>query len=225
MPHLEVLVEDRSGLAVVRALFEPLLASRPVDWTLTLRPHRGIGRLPRDWRSRPAPLASGLLDLLPAKLRAYAGLDDPAFALLVVLDADEESPEARHEELALLGRVLARELPFAAGVAVEEMEAWILGDRAACLAAWPEIDRAVLGRYEQDSICGTWEHLARALLGRGAERLIRAGYPAVGAMKAEWAAAVAPHLEPSRNRSPSFRRSYRAVAKLLERVEAQQGAG
>jgi iron-sulfur cluster repair protein YtfE (RIC family) len=60
------------------------------------------------------------------------------------------------------------------------MEAWMLGDEKAVLAAYPDANRAILRSYDQDSICGTWEVLARAIHGAKAEQIIRLGYPAVG---------------------------------------------
>ncbi|MDI9469306.1 MAG: hypothetical protein QM296_03775 [Bacillota bacterium] len=221
MPHLEVLIEDRSGAQLLEGLLGPVITARPRPWTMALRPHRGIGRLPRDWRQKPAPLAAGLLDLLPAKLRVYErqAQKQPDFLLLIVLDADREPPEERLRELQSLITYSTRRLGSVIAIAVEEMEAWILGDREALLSAWPHADRSLLAAYEQDSICGTWELLARAILGRQAERLIQIGYPAVGTMKGEWAAAVAPYLRPERNRSPSFRRFYRLLLKRMEELE------
>ncbi len=222
MPHLEILIEDRSGARLLEGLLQPLVSKRPLPWTMAMRPHRGIGRLPRDWRLRPAPFASGLLDLLPAKLRVYErqAARKPDFILVIVLDADREPPDERLHELLTLVRHSTECLTAVIAIAVEEMEAWILGDPEAVLAAWPHADRRLLAGYEQDSICGTWELLARVILGCTAERLIRVGYPAVGAMKGEWAETVAPHLDPARNRSPSFRRFHRVLLERMGELEA-----
>ena len=43
--------------------------------------------------------------------------------------------------------------------AIEESEAWLLGDREALIAAYPDINLEILDTYVQDSQCGTWELL------------------------------------------------------------------
>jgi hypothetical protein len=153
-------------------------------------------------------MSAGLLDLLPAKLRAYASVLDPASSVVVVLmDSDEEDPVALRKRIETLCLRSAPSVSCLVSLSVEEMEAWLLGDREAVLEAFPEADRDALAAYRQDSVCGTWEWLARVLLDdEEALRLIRAGYPEVGQRKHEWADAISPHLAPNRNRSPSFRR-------------------
>lgn len=224
--RLEALVEDRSGGMILAGLMEKVLGPRNARgagplWDLRIRSHRGLGALPEDLAARPEPGSAQLLGLLPAKLRAYRALRGPEAAdvLLLVCDADNRDSRRFFNALRFAARSLAPELPLIIGLAVEEMEAWLLGDRAALRAAYPDLDEAALAEYEQDSICGTWEHLARAILGVRAEELIAAGYPAVGAYKAEWAAQIAPFLEPERNVSPSFRRFYKALSFVLDAPE------
>lgn len=89
-------------------------------------------------------------------------------------------------------------------IAIEEGEAWLLGDRDAVKAACPNVKEAVLNGYVQDSICGTWEILADAVHPGGSVPLKRAGYPTAGRVKCEWARKITPHMDMGRNRSPSF---------------------
>ncbi|MDD2212974.1 MAG: DUF4276 family protein [Oscillospiraceae bacterium] len=220
--HIEVLVEDRSGGQIVSGLLRPALARRQAGWTYSIRRHRGVGHLPRDWQAKPGKLAAGLLQLLPAELKAYRrDLGQSELALvLVVLDADDHDSQDLFRTLKTLNHVVAPELPVVIGIAVEELEAWLLADRSALLRAYPEIDTAILDQYEQDSVCGTWEVLARAILGPAAEQLIKLGYPAVGQQKSEWAAQIAPGLEPQRINSPSFKRFYQYLTFCLDQFEA-----
>ncbi|NJP40749.1 DUF4276 family protein [Oscillospiraceae bacterium HV4-5-C5C] len=220
--HIEVLVEDRSGGQIVSGLLQPALARRQAGWTYSIRRHRGVGHLPKDWQARPGKLAAGLLQLLPAELKAYRrDLDHSDLALvLVVLDADNHDSQELFNTLKTLNRVVAPELPLVIGIAVEELEAWLLADRRALLEAYPDIDTTILDQYEQDSVCGTWEVLARAILGSRAEQLIKLGYPAVGQQKSEWAARIAPALDPQRVKSPSFRRFYQYLTSCLDQIEA-----
>ena len=50
-------------------------------------------------------------------------------------------------------------------MAIEEGEAWLLGDIPAIQSVYPNAKNAVLNGYENDSICGTWEKLADAVTG------------------------------------------------------------
>ena len=65
--------------------------------------------------------------------------------------------------------------------------------------------------------------LCHALLKEQAPRLIEIGYPAVGQYKYEWAGKIAPHLDLSRNRSPSFKRFHSYLERGLEIYEKYSG--
>ena len=101
-------------------------------------------------------------------------------------------------------------------IAIEEIEAWLLGDTEAVKAAYPRAKGPVLNRYEPDSICGTWEVLADAVYPGGAARLKKLGYPEVGRIKCEWAERITPHIELDRNRSKSFQVFRDGVLRLAE---------
>lgn len=218
--HLEVLIEDRSGAAVMQVLLHTILAGRPAAYTYAIRPHRGKGSYPQNPDRRPARFASGLMDLLPAKARAYAKSFYPEELLLIVLlDSDEEAPDTVQARIQSILTRYADSLPTVIGLCVEEMESWLLGDENAVLAAYPDANRRLLRSYEQDSICGTWEVLARAILGAKAEQVIRLGYPVVGQYKQDWAKRIAPHLDPDHNQSPSFARFRHRLEKALDRDE------
>jgi hypothetical protein len=139
------------------------------------------------------------------------------------MDSDAHPPEELFDKLMGICRREGRELPIILGLATEELEAWLLGDRRAILTAYPEADCTLLDAYEQDSVCGTWELLCHALLKEQAPRLIEIGYPAVGQYKYEWAGKIAPHLDLSRNRSPSFKRFHSYLERGLEIYEKYSG--
>ena len=79
-------------------------------------------------------------------------------------------------------------------IAIEEMEAWYLGDRNALIKAYPRGKTVVLDRYVQDSICGTWEIFADAIYPGGSKKLKDEGWPAPGRAKCEWATKIARHM-------------------------------
>jgi hypothetical protein len=88
-------------------------------------------------------------------------------------------------------------------LAVEEIEAFYLGDLRALERAFPEADMRRARAYVPDSICGTWE-----LFGK----IVRDG----GGNKVAWAEAMGPRLttQAERSRSPSFRLVFRRYAAL-----------
>ena len=89
-------------------------------------------------------------------------------------------------------------------VAVEEGEAWLLGDISALKAAYPRAKEDVLHGYQNDAICGTWELLADAVFTKGAGALEKRGSQAVGREKSAWAEKIAPHMNVDANASPQF---------------------
>lgn len=223
--RLEVLVEDRSGALIAGALIRQLLAEHCAQggapWLPVLRPHRGLGAIPRRIEARPDSQRSSLLGLLPAKFRAYQSLEGPERPDLLVLvcDSDERDSRDFFYQLLHVCQKLSWDLPYVIGLAVEELEAWLLADLEAIRKAYPEADFDALKSYEQDSVCGTWEQLARVLMGARAEELIALGYPAVGMYKSEWAERISPQLDHRRNISPSFWRFARALDRQLWRLE------
>jgi hypothetical protein len=144
-----------------------------------------------------------LLDQLPRLLRGYAktpGID----AVAVVLDADKRNCRDFLQELGDVARKCSSESKILFRIAIEEMEAWYLGDREALFAAYPRAKKTVLEAYQQDSVCGTWELLANALHPGGATAIKKAGWPLPGQLKNEWADKIGPHMIVERNISPSF---------------------
>ncbi len=219
--RIDALVEDKSGSVLIYHVLKAILKEVNLDCPLGVYPHRGIGHLPSaaELLTPPKPNEMGLLSQLPAKLRAYNkvyGNRPGELLLILVMDADNREPGALFEHLQ---QVILRSSPAVAtvvGVAIEELEAWLLGDPEALLKAYPEADRERLAAYQQDSVCGTWECLAEVLLGDRACDLVELGYPAVGRYKFRWAAAIAPGMQPAANQSPSFKRFYRRVRAYLK---------
>ena len=89
-------------------------------------------------------------------------------------------------------------------IAIEEGEAWLLGDIAAIKKAYPNAIDRILNSYQNDSICGTWELLADAITSGGSSGLINDGWRAVGREKSVWAESISPYLNINNNKSPSF---------------------
>lgn len=202
--HLEVLIEDESAASALGILFDRHL---PSDKTYRLIPFNGIEDLRRK---------------LPGQLRAYRRWIPEIYRLVVVIDRDDDDCQARKREL--------EDMAYAAGlstksarrgaevfqvvnrIAVEELEAWFFGDNEALSAAYPGVPTALHQRRafrSPDAIQGgTAERLHRVLQEAGY-------YQGVAKLpKREVARAVARHMIPERNASPSFRTFWDAVVSL-----------
>lgn len=214
--HIEILTEDRSGAVVVDRLVRKLLDTEGIESTVAVRPHRGCGSLPKDWDTRPVKFASSLLDLLPAKCRAYNKVyGNTDTILVVIMDSDRNDPDELRKELYTVCKKYARDVRSVIGLCTEEVEAWLLGDVKAIMQAYPRCDLKAYQDYIQDSICGTWEMLCRVTFPANYEDLIDIGYPAIGHYKARWAEAISPYMDPDENVSPSFQTFKNALLTAL----------
>lgn len=201
--HIEILVEDSSGEALLKILLPQILGTQGDPHSWRLHSYKGIGRIPKGLMTRADPAKRILLDQLPRVLRGYGktpGID----AVVIVLDTDKRNCVAFLDELKAVTDACEPTLDILFRLAIEEIEAWYLGDKAALLEAYPKAKSEVLGRYIQDSACGTWELLADAVHAGGSTAIKKAGWPLPGQLKHEWAKKIGPFMDPDRNISPSF---------------------
>ena len=135
-------------------------------------------------------------------------------AVVIVCDLDDKCLRTfRQALLAILNRCNPRpETRFC--IAIEEGEAWLLGDIPAIRKAYPGVDVNLLNRYENDSICGTWEFLADAVYVGGSSALRNKGWQAVGKEKSAWSRRIAAQMDVNENESPSFRYFQEKLRKL-----------
>jgi hypothetical protein len=216
--HLEVLVEDASGGIATGILLEKILGPNRDPHSWRIHSYKGVGKLPTDLHKVPDVRKRILLENLPRLLtgfgKAYRSVPD--FAVVVVVDSDRKDCRAFKGELT---QVLQRCTPAPKTlfrIAIEEIEAWLLGDRDAVEAAYPHANKSALSRYDQDSVCGTWEVLADAVFPGGSASLRQKGFPIVGQAKCDWAQQITPQVDISRNRSKSFQVFRDGVLKLRD---------
>jgi hypothetical protein len=214
--HFEVLVEDQSGKRMLDHLVPKIVEAGD---TFRVHAYKGIGRVPKGLKPGSDPKKRILLDQLPKLLAGYGkafsgyGAHYEA-AVILVCDLDSRNKAAFERELHAVA-AKARPTPaYAICLAIEEGEAWFLGDKAAIRSAYPHARETVLNAYVNDSICGTWEVLADALFPGGSNALSARGWMAVGAEKSQWAEAISPLMVPSVNQSPSFQEFVKAVGKF-----------
>lgn len=213
--HIEILVEDSSGKKLLEILLPKVLGGNGSVHTWRLHSYKGIGKIPGRLSSNGDPSKRILLEQLPRILRGY-GKSSGVDAVMVVLDSDgrncKEFLRELHKMLAACGKVPVTLFRLA----IEEMEAWYLGDRKALLTAYPRVRNDVLTRYKQDSVCNTWELLADAIYPGGAKVIRDKGWPLPGQMKHQWAEQIGPWLDVDRNVSPSFKKLRDGLRRLID---------
>jgi hypothetical protein len=203
--HFEVLVEDQSGAVTVDIILRKILGPNNQTYTYKIHPYKGIGRLPANLIGQTDPEKRILLDRLPKILRGYANsLQHIDAAVLVVVDLDRRDCLQFKQELVNLSGQCCPQLSVLFRIAIEEIEAWLLGDQVALKKAYPRAKDSFLNTYVQDSICGTWEKMADVIYQGGSTKLKKLGYPLIGEIKSEWAKNISPLIDISHNRSKSF---------------------
>ena len=204
--HFEILVEDQSGKRMLDILIPKIIGDQH---TFRVIDYRGIGRIPRNLTSGTDARKRLLLSQLPKLLRGYGNTfanypaNYPA-AVILVCDLDDKCLKAFREELFTVLDTCDPKPKTRFCIAIEEGEAWLLGDIPAIKVAYPNARNNVLNGYENDSICGTWELLADAVFRGGTNRLKKEGWRSVGKEKSAWAEHIAPHMNVETNKSPSF---------------------
>ena len=201
--HIELLVEDSSGEKLLEAVLPKLLGEQGNPHSWRVHAYKGIGRIPKNLNAGADPAKRILLDQLPRLLQGYGrtpGID----AVVVVLDTDKRNCMDFLAELKTLAASCNPAPKTVFRLAIEEVEAWYLGDRLALKQAYPHIKVAVLKNYVQDSICDTWELLADAIYPGGSTVIKKKGWPLPGQVKHEWASKIGPLLKLDENASSSF---------------------
>jgi hypothetical protein len=198
---IHALVEGPSEDALFLSWMPRLLKGH----TVQIHPHQGKGKLPSNLSKKPDPKLRGLLDQLPAKLAAFeksSNRDEEA--VLIVVDADNDDPEKLAVKLSAVAKQVAPNVQVVVNIAVEETEAFYLGDLRALGIAYPDADMETAREYVPDSICGTWELFGRIIGDDGGN-------------KVDWAEAMGPRLTTNgaRSRSPSFKALCTALSNLV----------
>ena len=204
--HIEILIEDISGKKALDKLIPKVLGDQH---TFRVISYKGLGRIPKNMRDARDPGKRILLTNLPKLLKGYGHTHAGYYAsyktaVVVVCDLDDKDRNVFLRELNAILSACHPKPNARFCLAIEEGEAWLLGDTTAITAAYPGADKETLRSYVNDSICGTWEVLADAVYAGGAKELSKKGWQAVGTEKSRWAEDISPHMDVENNESASF---------------------
>ena len=214
--HFEFLIEDQSGAKAMEILIPKLLGNK-ASYRI-IKGYKGLGRLPKDLKPMSGASKRILLDQLPRLLRGYGKIPNSGY-MIIICDLDDKIEKQFLSELNKLLNGCNPKPNARFCLAIEEFEAWYLGDMAAVRKAYPKAKDAILNRYKNDEICGTWELLADAVCKGGNKALKKDGWQAIGKQKSVWAKEISPHMNVDSNLSPSFnnmRLQLRSITKKAE---------
>jgi len=135
--HFEILVEDDSGKEMLNVLL-PKILPKDRDATFRVISYKGIGSIPKGLKTSQEASKRTLLNQLPRLLQGYGKTfksNRSLYAVIVVCDLDDRDFRSFLNELnAVLDN--CTEVPLVSFcLAIEEGEAWLLGDIQAVLSA------------------------------------------------------------------------------------------
>ncbi|MDR3172863.1 MAG: DUF4276 family protein [Treponema sp.] len=215
--HFEILVEDVSGKELLEIIVPQIIDVE--SHTYNIIAYKGCGRIPPNLKTVQDPSKRILLEQLPRLLGGYGRTyNKPGYnaVVIVVVDGDNRNCKEFKQELNnVLDSCKQRPNAFFR-IAVEEIEAWLLGDRQALCRAYPRYNEQLYAAYKQDSIIGTWEKLADIILPGGSMGLKKAAYFEIGRQKSEWAKNIGKNMNIRNNASPRFNCFRRKLEELSE---------
>ncbi|MCR4823352.1 MAG: DUF4276 family protein [Treponema sp.] len=203
--HFEILVEDISGEKMLEILVPKILNTG--NNTFKIHHYNGIGSIPKGMKTVQDSSKRALLNQLPKLLAGYGRTfqeNRNFYTVIVICDLDNRDKDKFLEEL---NKILENTNPAPQAsfcLAVEEGEAWLLGDWSAIKKAYPKAKENIFSSYKNDSICGTWEKLADIVYPGGHELLLKKGAQSPGYEKTQWAQNITPYMDVNKNKSPSF---------------------
>lgn len=205
--YFQFLIEDKSGQILVEKIMNKLCGDNGKN-VFDCKYFHGIGGFTSKntvKETKTGKLLNDLSTYLRGFDKSLRGMGSEA-AIFIVLDNDTRDTEVFRSELAEVAKKNNINIDHVFCIAIEEMEAWLLGDSEAIKKAYPEAKMSVVKNYEQDSICGTWELLAETVYKGGLRKLKEecTTYIEIGGKKCEWAEKIGQFMDVDSNISPSF---------------------
>ena len=214
--HFEILIEDKSGEQALTHLLPKIIP----HISYRMHSYKGIGGVPTGLKTHKNAKSAQLLNDLPRILRGYGKTycGNAQCAVIIVCDLDDKNEEEFRRQLTEIHNNCTPKPCAYFLFAIEEMEAWLLGDKEAVKTAYKNYNKAALNDYSYDSICGTWEVLADTVHPGGSKALSAQPFHIVGTEKFKWADKIAPLIDVENNQSPSFQK-FRDTLRALENGE------
>lgn len=214
--HFQFLIEDYSGAVLINKVMSKF--GNRYNFTYDCKAFKGIGGF-RSGHNVKDVKTNKLLSDLPIYLKGFdKSLKNIDACLFIVLDNDTRDTAEFKAELLKLADKLEINVDNVFCIAVEEMEAWLLGDERALFLAYPFAKEGKYKEYVQDSICGTWEILADVVYEGGIKKFKKdcPTYREIGKYKAEWAEKIGDFFDIANNKSPSFQYFINELQSRLE---------
>lgn len=217
--HIQFMIEDRSSAVLIDLLMEKLQGKFPA-FTWNIKSFRGIGGFTKKNTIKETKTGKLLNDLATYLSAFDKQLQGVAAAIFIIVDNDTRETADFRRELEQVAHNKHVSIDHVFCIAVEEVEAWLLGDRDAVEQAYPSAKASILNTYIQDSICGTWELLADAVYQGGSRKLKKdcPTYMEIGERKAAWAKNIGTYMQLNKNKSPSFQYFMGELTKRLRSV-------
>lgn len=214
--HFHFLAEDRSGAVLIEQVMQKVTALHP-EVTYYCKGYHGMGGFTKRNTVKETKDGKLLNDLATVLRGLNKSLQSIPATIVVVMDNDTRDTTDFISQLQAVAAQNRITVDHVFCIAVEEMEAWLLGDRQALLTAYPDARIPLLNTYVQDSICGTWELLANAVYPGGLSKFKKdcPSYMEAGQYKSEWARKIGQHMDLASNLSPSFQNFMNEILKRL----------
>ncbi len=203
--YYQFLTEDQSGASLIEIIMAKVKQAYYPDISYNIVAFRGLGGFTKKNTVKETKTGK-LLNDLATYLRGFnKALSSFPSAIVVVLDNDDNDPVQLKQSLENIANQNMISVDHVFCLAIEEVEAWLLGDEAAIVSAFPNAKLSALHSYKQDSICNTWETLADVVYKGGQQDMKKQPFYERGKIKDEWAKKIGIHLNLEQNKSPSFK--------------------